>query len=405
MKMIFSNTAHDAYHRVLAELKKRLPSGGEHIVIVPDGFTASSERGVIATLGLSSVFNVSVTSFTRLAEKSMGAKIKKCLTPQGSVMLLAKVIEENRGGLVYYSKAARANGFAEEIYAALTALRNSGITPEKLRDAARRAPENVRGKFADMALIFDSYVSALGKRHSDSTTRLEAYAAWLKEGGAVPAHFYVVDFYDFKSPELDILAGLAKSALSLTVGMVGGRGGPNERIYCDAAADRLIAACGGGEIERAHETLHPALDVISRRLFSYEPPEERTECAGKVRLVAARTRTEEIDFLMREIVSKVRAGGRYRDFEVVVSDVEGYKAELKSAFLRSGIPFFIDTREMLSEQTKTRFLLAALAAGKGRMRRSALKTTVCATTWITRASRSRSSSERTAKESLRKRSG
>ena len=370
MKMIFSNTAHDAYHRVLAELKKRLPSGGEHIVIVPDGFTASSERGVIATLGLSSVFNVSVTSFTRLAEKSMGAKIKKCLTPQGSVMLLAKVIEENRGGLVYYSKAARANGFAEEIYAALTALRNSGITPEKLRDAARRAPENVRGKFADMALIFDSYVSALGKRHSDSTTRLEAYAAWLKEGGAVPAHFYVVDFYDFKSPELDILAGLAKSALSLTVGMVGGRGGPNERIYCDAAADRLIAACGGGEIERAHETLHPALDVISRRLFSYEPPEERTECAGKVRLVAARTRTEEIDFLMREIVSKVRAGGRYRDFEVVVSDVEGYKAELKSAFLRSGIPFFIDTREMLSEQTKTRFLLAALAAVRSGLRRA-----------------------------------
>ena len=370
MKMIFSNTAHDAYHRVLAELKKRLPSGGEHIVIVPDGFTASSERGVIATLGLSSVFNVSVTSFTRLAEKSMGAKIKKCLTPQGSVMLLAKVIEENRGGLVYYSKAARANGFAEEIYAALTALRNSGITPEKLRDAARRAPENVRGKFADMALIFDSYVSALGKRHSDSTTRLEAYAAWLKEGGAVPAHFYVVDFYDFKSPELDILAGLAKSAISLTVGMVGGRGGPNERIYCDAAADRLIAACGGGEIERAHETLHPALDVISRRLFSYEPPEERTECAGKVRLVAARTRTEEIDFLMREIVSKVRAGGRYRDFEVVVSDVEGYKAELKSAFLRSGIPFFIDTREMLSEQTKTRFLLAALAAVRSGLRRA-----------------------------------
>ena len=48
---------------------------------------------------------------------------------------------------------------------------------------------------------------------------------------------------------------------------------------------------------------------------------------------------------------------------------------------------------------------SAARALKGRMRRSALKTTVCATTWITRASRSRSSSERTAKESLRKRSG
>ena len=41
MKIILSNTAHDAYHRVLGELKKRLPEGGEHIVIVPDRFTAS----------------------------------------------------------------------------------------------------------------------------------------------------------------------------------------------------------------------------------------------------------------------------------------------------------------------------------------------------------------------------
>ena len=89
MKIILSNTAHDAYHRVLSELKGRLADGGEHVVIVPDKFTASSERGVIATLGLDAVFNVSVTSFTRLAEKTIGRRIRKCLTPQGSVLLLA----------------------------------------------------------------------------------------------------------------------------------------------------------------------------------------------------------------------------------------------------------------------------------------------------------------------------
>ena len=362
MKMIFSNTAHDAYHRVLR-------GGGEHIVIVPDKFTASSERGVIATLGLDAVFNVRVTSFTRLAEKSMGARIKKCLTPQGSVMLLANVIEENRDKLVFYHKAARSAGFAEEFYAALTALRNSGITPEKLREAARRAPENVRGKFADMALIYERYVMALGDRHSDSTTRLEAYAAWLREGGAVSAHFYVVDLYDFKAPELDILAGLAKSALSLTVGMVSGKGNPNERIYPDGAAERLIAACGGGEVVFAREELHPALDAVSRRLFSYEPPEERVENGGKVRLVSAATRTEEIEFLAREIRAKVTEGARYLDFEVALSDVEGYKAEVKSVFARYGIPFFIDTRELLAEQTKTRCLLSALAAARSGLRR------------------------------------
>lgn len=369
MKIILSNTAHDAYHRVLSELKGRLADGGEHVVIVPDKFTASSERGVIATLGLDAVFNVSVTSFTRLAEKTIGRRIRKCLTPQGSVLLLAKVIDENRGALRYYARAARSTGFAEEFYAALTAVRNSGVTAAQLRAAAVRAPENVKGKFEDMALIYERYLAALGDRRSDSSTRLEAFAAYLASGEVkMPAHFYVVDFYDFKSPELDILCGLASSAFSLTVGMVGGEGNPNERIYCDGAARRLLAACGGGEVVRSRERLHPAAEEISRRLFSYDPPERRTECGGKVRLIAARSRTEEINFLMREITGKVAAGARYRDFEVVLSDVDGYKAELKSAFLRSGIPFFIDTREMLSEQTKTRFLLSALASVRSGLR-------------------------------------
>ena len=222
MKIILSNTAHDAYHRVLEELKRKLPDGGEHVIIVPDKFTASSERGVIATLGLDAVFNVSVTSFTRLAEKMVGSRIRKCLTPQGAVMMLAKVIEENRDKLRHYSRAARSSGFAEAFYAALTAVRNSGVSPETLRAAAARAPENVKGKFEDMALIYERYLAALGDRRSDSSTRLEAFAAYLASGEVkMPAHFYVVDFYDFKSPELDILCGLASSALSLTVGMVG----------------------------------------------------------------------------------------------------------------------------------------------------------------------------------------
>lgn len=368
MKIVLSNTAHDAYHRVLGELKRRLPDGGEHVVIVPDKFTASSERGVIETLGVSSVFNVSVTSFTRLAEKTMGSRINKCLTPQGSVLLLARVIEENRNKLRYYAGAARATGFAEEFYAALTAVRNSGITPAELRAAARRAPESFRGKLEDMSLLYEAYLAALGESRSDSSTRLEAFAAYLNGDTPVPTHFYVVDFYDFKAPELAVLCGLAKNALSLTVGMVSGFDNPNRRIYCDGAAARLAKACGGAETEESTERLHPAADTVSRRLFSYEPPAVRTENDGKVRILAAKTRREEILFLVTEIARKVSEGARYRDFEVVLSDTDSYKAELKSTFLRYGVPFFIDTREMLSEQTKTRCLLSALAAARSGLR-------------------------------------
>ncbi len=370
MKIILSNTAHDAYRSVLDCLRRRLPEGGEHIVIVPDKFTASSERGVLETLGLDAAFNVSVTSFTRLAEKTVGRRIKRCLTPQGSVMLLAKVIDEKRDEMVCYGRAAGAVGFAEEFYAALTAVRNSGITPDELRAAAGRAAPALKGKLKDLSLIYDAYLAALAGRHSDSSTRLEFFADALDGGLNMPYHFYVVDFYDFKAPELRILAGLSRTALSLTVGLVGGFGNPNRRIYCDGVARTLAKVADGAETEYGSEMLHPVLQVVSERLFSYEPPENPVENDGKVRLLRAATVADEVKNLVTEIAAKVRGGARYRDFEVVLVTPDEYRDELKAAFLRYGVPFFIDTREPLAEQTKVRYLLSAIAAARSNFGRA-----------------------------------
>ena len=43
---------------------------------------------------LKAMFNVTVSSFTRIASKMLGGKIGKCLTPEGSVMLLADVAND-----------------------------------------------------------------------------------------------------------------------------------------------------------------------------------------------------------------------------------------------------------------------------------------------------------------------
>lgn len=364
MKIILSNTAHDAYHRVLGELKRRLPDGGEHVVIVPDKFTASSERGVIETLGVSSVFNVSVTSFTRLAEKTIGSRIKKVSYAAG---LRPAACQSNRGKPrqspflcprrpcdgVCGGILRRAHRRAQQRHHSRRTARGGKTRSRKLPRQTRRYEPDLRRVHCRSRRKAQRLVDEAGSVCGVSERRRSDSDSFLRRG-----------FYDFKAPELAVLGGLAKNALSLTVGMVSGFDNPNKRIYCDGAAARLAAACGGADVERSTERLHPAAETVSRRLFSYELPPERTENDGKVRIVAARTRAEEIKWLVTDIVRKVAAGARYKDFEVVLSDVEGYKAELKSTFLRYGVPFFIDTREMLSEQTKPRLLLSALSAAR-----------------------------------------
>ena len=87
MKIVISNTSHGAYKGVVQEIKSNLKSTQESIVLAPDRFTAFVERGLISTLELESSFGLEVMSFTRLANKLIGKDIKKCLTPEGSVML------------------------------------------------------------------------------------------------------------------------------------------------------------------------------------------------------------------------------------------------------------------------------------------------------------------------------
>ncbi len=366
MKIITSNTSKGAYLGVVGILAKNMDGTSKNIVIAPDRFTASVERGLISALGIESTFGIEVMSFTRLASKLIGNDIKKCLTPEGSVMLIGKVIADNRDKLCYYQKVALQEGFASELYAALTAVRNSGISSQDLLESSKMANVSLQMKAKDLALIYDGYLAALEGKHSDSSTRLYALAEFLKQNPSAIAstNFYITDIYDFSAPELEIIKSIANNALSLTVGITSGYSNPNKRIYPDRVAKKLASLCEGRvQIERNDESLPDSVDAISKKLFSYisTSADEKAENNGKVALRSAKDRSDEVMRLALDVAKGVREGRRYKDFEVYASDLDAYGQEIKSTFARYEIPYFIDKKELLSEQAKARFILQTIA--------------------------------------------
>lgn len=128
VKFILSNTfgfSADNMYRLIA---KNI-GNGRQIVIVPDKFSLAFERNILKKLGLTSTFDVDVTSFMRLAVKAMRGKNRKCLTPEGSVMLLKRAIDEVKNDLTVYKDVDDVT-FPREMYAVITALRNSGVNAE-----------------------------------------------------------------------------------------------------------------------------------------------------------------------------------------------------------------------------------------------------------------------------------
>jgi ATP-dependent helicase/DNAse subunit B len=78
---------------------------------VPDKFSLTLEKSILSALKLEGSVNIKVMSFTRFAAVSLKNKIKKCLTPEGSVMLLQKVIGQKKDQLLCYKNVATMQGF------------------------------------------------------------------------------------------------------------------------------------------------------------------------------------------------------------------------------------------------------------------------------------------------------
>ncbi len=365
MKTILSSTSKGATKGILDEVKNRLMDGDDCVILTTDRNAHNMEMAVLDTLtGLGAEFRVKVMSFTRFAVQTLGDKVKDCLTPEGSVMLLADVIEKCKDDLVYYRRV-KPESLAGEVYAALTALRNSGVSTADFREKSKKLPSSLSNKAHDLAIMHEGYLEALaGKRH-DSSTRLETLARVLDEDEIScigNTHFFVVDMIDFNAPQLEVMRVLSKKAKSLTVGLVSGFNNKNRRIYPDITVGKVKSISQDKVIESiSMDSLTPVQKSIAENLFAYEmlKGKEILEVGDELTVKCALTRRDEVLYVALDIAEKVQKGARYKDFEVLVGD-EAYIPIVKSVFERYNVNHFIDRKELLSAQSKVKYLLSAL---------------------------------------------
>lgn len=360
MKIILSNTSKGALTGVVSDLKSK-HKDAHHIFLVPDRFTASYEKEILRALDIDSTFNIEVMSFSRFAEQTIGSDIKKCLTPEGSVMLMSKAIVALGDRLNYYFNVANIDGFRNEIYATITSLRNSGVSVDDFRHNTHDLTGIMRAKSDDIALIYGEYLSLLQENFSDASTRLEYLADYLKKSDAIPVHFYSVGFYNYKAPEYAIMKGLSAKALSLTVGIMFSSTSNNARIYPNHIFSKLKSLTSDKvDVDLSYEKFSSPTNLVAGNLFSYES-EEKAENNGKYQLKTFKDIDSEVEMLALSILQNIKSGERFFDQEVYLADLPLYEQAIKTAFLKYNIPFFIDQKASLEEQALPRFILSLIS--------------------------------------------
>ncbi len=370
LKIFSSDALHTANAKIIAFLKERRKNGGNHIVIVPDRFTLSGEKDVLRAIGEKGAFDTQVTSFKRLATQVLGNKAKKVLTSEGAVMLLSKVIAKNRDKLSFYAHASKTSGFASELYAVITAIRNNCHTTEDIREKIPEMPEYIQAKSQDIVLLYDEYLKELSNKRMDGSTLLQALTQEIPENDYISrSDLYIFDFFSFTAEQRRVIKALIKRAKSVNIALVKtGKENKNGRIYPAKEYERILALAKGESIQEDYtdSEMDDGRKRVIREMFSYSGNAQSTGGKG-ICIYQAETRDGELVHLARTIQKLVRDGYRYKDIAVLCGDVEGSLPSLKRIFSRHGVPFFADEKTILSTTPLYRFIKAAIIAGERRL--------------------------------------
>lgn len=366
LNVVTSKSIYKIRDAVLIKMRDNLKSGREQLIIVPDRFSMSAESEVLEDMGIKGSFDITVTSFMKLAKRVLGAKARDSMTREGAVMLLSRVISKCRDQLGVYKKASYKSGFATELYAVIASIRKNCYSVEDLKAVLPKLPEYVGKKCVDIVTVYEEYVKELSYGRMDGSTLLEDLTEAIPDSDFIAcSDVYLMDFFSYTKEQKRVIKQLILRAGSVTIPRVRGRG-ENARIYDTRYADEFITYAtkkGVKVIEvEVEDGLSGGREIVVDRLFSYSRG-ERVKGGAGIKIYEAESVEGEVEHLARTILQLTKEGFRYKDVSVLAGDVEGITPIIKRIFKAHQIPVFTDDKTLLKSTPVSQFLLLTSRLG------------------------------------------
>jgi ATP-dependent helicase/nuclease subunit B len=380
----------------LREIRRALtddPGGPPLILLSPKQATFQLERQLLGEPDLPGYTRLHILSFERLAKfilDRLGHPPPRLLSEDGRTMVLHALLARRQDDLSIFHSSARLPGFARQLSVELREFQRHRLSPAVLLDLSNRADtaEPLRRKLRDLSLLLGDYMAWLEKNNlKDVDCLLDLATLELLKAGAKAfsiAGLWLDGFGEMTPQELALLAALAPSCQEATLAFC------LDRPRKDGDTPWLSIWSGISKSwRRCWDTLSAVpqarlrVEVLPRRpaVNRYAPSpvlahlEEHwadpTDFPGvalprSLRVVVCPNPASEAVLAAREIMTFVRAGGRFREAAVLVRRMEGYHDDLRRVFTRYQIPFFLDRRQPVAQHPLaelTRSTLRAAAFG------------------------------------------
>ncbi len=364
---------------VLQQTEKRI------ILLVPEQSAFARDRDILLRFGAKAVSSMLICGFSRFATtllQDAGRPVKPQVDAAGRAVLMSLAVENAAGENRLYSAHAGREKLMQNLLAARDELRQYGLTPSDLSQAAERiGGESLRRKTTELALIFAAYDALVGKRFSDKSDNINMLTDLLKEQNLLENAVVFVDgFRGFTEQQFCCMEQVLRQCPCVTVFLCTEKNAAEDGAFSHAerARRRLHTAAqkSNTNIKEIYiedkDAQQAALSYLREALFN-PYADEYNEKTDAVTLVTASDKYAECDFCASEAARLLREEGyRARDIAVIERQAGSYSKSIAAAFRRHGVPCFEDMRRPLGEFPLVRLATAACEAAGSRMQTETL---------------------------------
>ena len=237
------------------------------IVLVPESFTLACEAEIVSHSVEKGIFDLQVfspSSLVREVRDLTGHGHRTPVSADGQNMIVSRVLHHRRDQLRYYRDSVAQPTLARKIAAQINDFTRAGLTVGFLRDY-QPTGRRTAAKMADLVLVWEEYVQALGDRFEDAAGQWLSAVGSLPESGLVRNAQLLIYGFDYITHDLLNLARAAggeNGASEIVFGLISDDVGPDRAIF-RAASDSVRALTYYLDKEQIAYTLEPQTDFPS----------------------------------------------------------------------------------------------------------------------------------------------
>ncbi|MDP5273080.1 helicase-exonuclease AddAB subunit AddB [Chengkuizengella axinellae] len=364
------------------------PIGNPLIMLVPEQVSFQMEHAIVTAPGLSGMMRSQVLSFRRLAFQIMQEAGGTTLSPiddTGKKLLLYKLLKEEKNNLKCFHQSANQIGFLDELNDLFNEFKRYCLTSSniekylhKFRDQLQHEDQTFEDKLHDIHLLYQQYEHVFNAQYIDAEDYLELLAIQIKDSEYMKqAEVWIDGFHGFTPLEYKILGQILQTAkkvkLTLTV----------DQEYQEQ--DQI------NELQLFHPTAKTMIE-LHKLIKEYGIEQEKTiilndterfknnapiahleqhyesglkwkgeNINNHIAICSAVHRRAEIEGAAREMIRLVREQGyRWRDFGVLIRNMEDYQDLISTIFSDYEIPYFIDQKREIMNHPLVEFIRSAL---------------------------------------------